>query len=110
MSNYAAGKRALAICDRCGFQYKYQQLKKEWNGHKVCEECFEPKEPQLDPLPHPADAQALWEPRPDRQEEGGVLAVLIKNTGDDFASANTNFEDNTPKIVATLGVATVVIT
>jgi hypothetical protein len=39
-----------------------------------------------------------------------VLAVLIKNTGDDFASANTNFEDNTPKIVATLGVATVVIT
>jgi|TARA_R110002020_G_scaffold27859_8_gene89503 hypothetical protein len=110
MSNYAVGNKALGLCDRCGFQYKYQQLKKEWNGAKTCPDCFETKEPQLKPLPHAADAEALYEPRPDKHIEGGVLAVLIKNTGDDFASANTNFEDNTPKMVVALGTATVVIT
>lgn len=35
-----------AICDRCGFQFKSTQLKKEWTGHYVCQDCWEPRHPQ----------------------------------------------------------------
>ena len=34
--SFASGKHAIAICDRCGFQYKYTSLKKEWTGFRVC--------------------------------------------------------------------------
>ncbi len=47
---FASGKYAIAICDRCGFQYKYLTLKKEWTGFRVCPECYEPKHPQLEPI------------------------------------------------------------
>ena len=32
---YALGKYSNAICDRCGFRYKYLELKEEWNNFKV---------------------------------------------------------------------------
>ena len=66
--SFASGKFALAICDRCGQQYKYHQLQQEWNGLFTCPECFEPKHPQLDPPYHPADPIALRDPRPARIE------------------------------------------
>lgn len=66
--SFASGKFALAICDRCGQQYKYHQLQQEWNGLFTCSECFEPKHPQLDPPYHPADPIAIRDPRPARQE------------------------------------------
>ena len=56
---YASGKYSLAICDRCGFRYKYTKLRKEWTGFRVCSECYEPKHPQLDPPRHLVDPQAL---------------------------------------------------
>jgi protein-arginine kinase activator protein McsA len=65
---FAVGKRALAICDRCGFQVKYLALKEEWNGSRVCPECFETKHPQLEPSGKRADAEALRHARPDRDE------------------------------------------
>ena len=65
---FAVGKYSLAICDRCGQQYKYLELQQEWNGLFTCPECFEPKHPQLDPPYHPADPEALQDPRPARQE------------------------------------------
>ena len=34
------------ICDRCGFKYKGDELKKEWQGLMVCATCFEPRHPQ----------------------------------------------------------------
>ena len=61
---YAAGKYAIAICDRCGFEKKYSQLIKEWTGFMVCSECYEPKSPQLIPSRHIADPEALKNPRP----------------------------------------------
>ena len=61
---FAVGKYSEAICDRCGFQYKYLELKEEWNGLLVCEECYEPKHPQLEPTYSSADAEALENPRP----------------------------------------------
>tara|TARA_R100001443_G_scaffold24201_3_gene36384 strand:- start:3293 stop:3655 length:363 start_codon:yes stop_codon:yes gene_type:complete len=60
---YAVGKYSQAQCDRCGFVYKYLQLRKEWNGLKVCSTCFEPKHPQLEPITTPTDPEALIQPR-----------------------------------------------
>lgn len=68
MSRFAHGSRAIALCDRCGFQYRLLELKKEWNGLKTCLECWEVKHPQLDPRYPPTEPQALWEPRPSRFE------------------------------------------
>ena len=51
---FANGNRAIALCDRCGQQYRYLQLRQEWNGLFTCPDCFEPKHPQLDPGHHPA--------------------------------------------------------
>ena len=82
---YASGKFALAICDRCGQQYDYLDLRKEWNGLKVCPECFETKHPQLEPTPPPFEPQALYEPRPARMEPLEILVgqsvfPLLQNT------------------------------
>jgi len=68
MGGFASGKHALAICDRCGFEYDYLQLREEWNGNRVCPECFEVKHPQLEPPFAKADAEALRHARPDREE------------------------------------------
>jgi protein-arginine kinase activator protein McsA len=68
MGGFASGKHALAICDRCGFEYDYLQIREEWNGNRVCPECFETKHPQLEPPFAKADAEALRHARPDREE------------------------------------------
>ena len=60
---FASGTFSRAVCDRCGQEYKYQQLKQEWNGLHVCPECYEPKHPQLDPPYHAPDPEALQDPR-----------------------------------------------
>ena len=65
---FATGKYSQAICDRCGYQYDYLDLKKEWNGLFTCPECYEPKHPQLDPPYARPDPEALQNPRPARQE------------------------------------------
>ena len=40
-----------AICDRCGFEYKSDQLRLEWTNLRTCcgpgtNECWEPRHPQ----------------------------------------------------------------
>lgn len=40
-----------AICDRCGFRFKLETLRKEWTGLMVCHgpasnNCWEPRHPQ----------------------------------------------------------------
>lgn len=34
------------ICDRCGFKYKSDQVRKEWTGFYVCNSCWETRQPQ----------------------------------------------------------------
>ena len=74
MAAYATGIHSEAICDRCGQRFKYLDLKKEWTGFKVCPECYEPKAPQLYPLPAITEPQALYEPRPDVR---ATMTVLV---------------------------------
>ena len=85
MATFASGKYAIAICDRCGQQNKFTQLKQEWNGLKVCPECFETKHPQLDPGYHAADAEALPWARPARQEP---TTVFVGAPGDSAFESN----------------------
>jgi hypothetical protein len=77
MSSYALGKYAVAICDRCGQQYDYLTLRKEWTGFKVCPQCFEPRHPQSKPVRVPKEPQALHDPRPARKEP---LTVFVGQT------------------------------
>ena len=77
---YASGKFAVGLCDRCGFEYKLHSLKKEWNGLKTCRECFEPKHPQLEPHTAPADPQAIYQPRPNTDNELGDGYVVVVYT------------------------------
>ena len=72
---YAQGKKALGICDRCGFTYKLRELRyevenKTRNGLKVCYECFDPDHPQFDVNNITTiDPQALYDPRVDTGEQ-----------------------------------------
>ena len=77
---YAIGKYAKAVCDRCGFEYKLSQLKEEWNGTKTCRDCFDPKHPQLEPLPHVSDPEALYKPRPNTDVGVGEGFVVVTYT------------------------------
>jgi len=61
---FAAGKLTWAICDTCGQRYRLKQLKKQWDGFMTCPECFDIKQPQLDPRYHPTDPQALQHAKP----------------------------------------------
>ena len=65
---FASGKYALAICDRCGLRAKYTEIREEWNGSRVCPECYESKHPQLESPKVRADAEALRDARPDVTE------------------------------------------
>jgi hypothetical protein len=80
-NQFAAGSRAIACCDRCGFQFKLKELKKETVKGKlhnimVCSACWSMDHPQLMLGMYPInDPQALRDPRPDRSyATSGLLA------------------------------------
>ena len=104
---FAVGKYSEAICDRCGFQYKYLELKEEWNGLLVCPECFEPKHPQLEPTYSSADAEALEDPRPQVELPVTVTAGVPNDT---FFNSN-GMQPSTPSraLLSTTRVGTVLI-
>jgi hypothetical protein len=68
MTSFAQGKHALAISDRSGMAFPYNEMVKEWNGALVHISEYEPKQPQLQPKPTNADPQALQRARPARTE------------------------------------------
>ena len=114
---FANGNHSLAICDRCGQQYKYLQLRQEWNGLFTCPECFEPKHPQLDPPYHKADAVALQNTRSQRFQQPTTVATndtTIADSGGitvgvanltlpgDFAFKTQEFEVTTNGVTTTI--------
>ena len=68
---FASGKWAIAMCDRCGQQFKLKTLKTEIIKTKqynllVCNACWDPDHPQLQLGMYPVnDPQALRNPRRD---------------------------------------------
>ena len=68
MARFAKGSRALAISDRSGVAFPYNEMVKEWTGALVHTSEFEAKQPQLEPHPVGADPQGLLNARPARTE------------------------------------------
>lgn len=70
-SPFASGKKAISVCDRCGFQFllktlKYEVVKQKRTGLLVCTSCWSPDQPQLMLGTFPVqDPQALRNPRRD---------------------------------------------
>jgi NAD-dependent SIR2 family protein deacetylase len=107
MAVFASGKYALALCDRCGQQYKFLELKKEWNGLMTCPECYEPKHPQLEPKNASADPQALPWTRPARQEP---VTVFVGAPGDSaFESNGMQPSTESKKLIITTKVGNVTV-
>ena len=76
MGKWASGKYALGISDRSGAAYPLRNMRKEWTGMLVGWDEWDAKQPQLDPLRAPADAQALRDSRPDRTAP--AVTVLLQ--------------------------------
>ena len=70
-NRFASGKNSIAMCDRCGQQFKLTALRKEIQKTKiynllVCDVCFDPDQPQLLLGMYPVDdPQAVRNPRKD---------------------------------------------
>jgi hypothetical protein len=70
-NRFASGKNSIAMCDRCGQQFKLTALKKEVIKTKlynlmVCNLCWDPDQPQLQLGMYPVDdPQAVRDPRKD---------------------------------------------
>jgi hypothetical protein len=70
-NRFASGKKAIAMCDICGQQFKLKELKTEVIKTKnvnilACRECWSPDHPQLQLGMFPVDdPQALRNPRRD---------------------------------------------
>jgi hypothetical protein len=70
-NRFASGKNSIAMCDRCGQQFKLTALRKEIQKTKiynllVCGACWDPDQPQLLLGMYPVDdPQAVRNPRKD---------------------------------------------
>jgi hypothetical protein len=70
-NRFSSGKNSIAECDRCGFRFKLTALKKlvvktKTYDLKVCPQCWEPDQPQLQLGMYPVnDPQGVRNPRPD---------------------------------------------
>lgn len=84
---YASAKYTIAECDRCAQRFMLKQLRKltiktKMVSIKVCPECWEPDQPQLQLGMYPVyDPQAVREPRPDvSYYQSGLNGLQTVNT------------------------------
>jgi len=127
MSNrFASGKNSIAMCDRCGQQFKLTALRKEIQKTKiynllVCGACWDPDQPQLLLGMFPvSDPQAVRNPRKDTTyvtagiNAGGSLTGGSRDVqwGWNPVGGSSNFDAAlTPNyLVATTFVGTVTVT
>ena len=88
-NRFSSGKNSIATCDRCGFQFKLHQLRKEIIKTKnynllVCSTCWDPDQPQLQLGMYPVDdPQGVRDPRPDTsyyQSGNTGLQIALTNS------------------------------
>ena len=75
MGVFATGKHAVAISDRSGLRFPYNEMVREWNGSLVHFSEFEAKQPQISPKPVGSDPQALYNPRVQRASTAGLILL-----------------------------------
>ena len=96
MGKYASGKFAKRISDRSGMAFPYNEMVQEWNGSWVHTSEYEPKQPQLEPLPIVTDPQSLQHARA-QIADSRVYVGQDGVTVNDFQTLNmsvTNFYAN----------------
>ena len=124
-NRFASGKKAIAMCDRCGQQYKLKALKTEIIKQRkyqllVCPECWDPDQPQLMLGTFPVDdPQALRNPRKDTTYVTAGVSATGSLTGGSrdiqwgwapVGGSRLNDDGLTPNyLVATTSVGTVTI-
>jgi hypothetical protein len=125
-NRFASGKNSIAMCDRCGQQYKLKLLRKEIIKTKnynllVCPECWDPDQPQLQLGMYPVDdPQAVRNPRNDSTYIAAGININGNPTGGSRdiqwgwapVGGASNFDTElTPNyLVATAFVGTVTVT
>ncbi len=112
---YAAGTKARGFCDRCGFNYRLHTLKSEVidtrvTGLLVCEECWDPDQPQLQLGRFPvSDPQALRNPRPAGLAGGrivsGTLSYDFADGADGFVAENGSLATPSGSVVLSMSVS-----
>ena len=109
---YARAKKALGLCDRCGFTYKLNTLRYEIydgrrNGLRVCSECFDIDQPQLKlGEVNTSDNQALFDPRVDTGREAstsyfGSNTLNSQGLTGSIGIITTSNVDNSPNSITT---------
>lgn len=125
-NRFSSGKNSIAECDRCGFRFKLTVLQKlvvktKVYDLKVCPQCWDPDQPQLQLGMYPVDdPQALRNPRPDNTYyQSGVLSDGSLGEGsrniywgwNPVGGGDAAIDGNTPNfLVATCFVGTVTVT
>ena len=92
-NRFSSGKNSIAECDRCGFRFKLTALQKlvvktKTYDLKVCPQCWDPDQPQLQLGMYPVDdPQGVRDPRPDLSYRvsgrTGLQIVLTNSTNVD---------------------------
>ena len=80
MTTFSQGKYALAISDRSGMAFPYNEMVKEWNNSTVHISEYEAKHPQLEPLPIIQDPQSLENARPQIANSTCFVGLIGVNT------------------------------
>jgi hypothetical protein len=89
-TKFTVGRIAIAMCDRCGFQFRLHELRTEIVKNKnvntkVCQECWDPDQPQLSLGLYPVDdPQAVRNPRRD------TTYLVAGNTGLQLLATNNS--------------------
>lgn len=87
----ASNKRALAICDNCGFRYPHRLLKRNSYGMLVCptdyDGAFDLKNHPQNKTPNVYDNIAILNPRPENNTDRNLnwnAAVTNWNETDEY--------------------------
>ena len=104
-NRFASGKYAIAMCDRCGQQFKLKQLKPLTIKTKkvnilVCHECWEPDQPQLSLGMYPVDdPQALRNPRPDTTYLVSGTSGLQESLTDNYTPQGVGYPEAGSRVI-----------
>jgi len=95
-SRYVAGDHNVR-CDICGFVYKRSDCMMQWNNLLACDECYDPKHPQLNVRGY-VDRQTVRDARPESDNDNDLRfytppspdlrynGFVVDNTGTIIAS------------------------
>ena len=81
MAKFATGKNSLAISDRSGQAFPYNEMVREWNGSLVHVTEYEPKHPQIRRRRTVADAIALQNARPQKFQQPTDRSGILADSG-----------------------------